>query len=289
MDITYQKLYTYDHVRQLLATDGSNCFCGDNGPMNKNPVKVHKGLDNDVIFRVLGPDRVPYAIGCDEEVYGRIIDTDNQTIIFEKLCRLGPAKGIIHFELDSGDIVDIPAATYKLVILRISNFAKGYPGYNIAKPLFSDLYDNVSMELEITDQAIANPVPSIVYEPKHWTPDRFQPPTGFPINSFYTGRIPGSRVLNHKESIHTFSTFTECFTGVLQVWGTLDETPDAYLDNSRWFPIFPSSTGVDIQYINYTGTQYWSFTGNYMWLKFRYIPSTDVLNPGIFRKLIVRP
>lgn len=289
MDITFHKVFMYDHIRQLLAVGDTFCPCKDNGPMNKDILKAHKGVDNNLIFRVLGPDRVPYDVACGQEVYGRIIDTDNNCIVVEKLARLGPAKGIIQLELNAGDIADIPAARYRLVLIRVEPFAEGYPGYNKNLPLYSDVNDNVAMEIDITDQAEANPVPSIVYTPEMWTPDFLAPVNGPRTPCFYTGRIPGSRVLNHKEGVHTFSTYTENFTGTLEIWGTLEETPDAYLDDTRWFRIFPSSMSADIQYFTYTGTQSWSFEANFMWLKFRYIPSTAVLDPGIFKKLIVRP
>ena len=288
MDVTFHKLFLYDHVRQLLAVGDDLCPYKDNAPMNKNPIKIHKGLDNSVIFRVLTPDRIPYDVSCGQEVYARIIDTTNSTVVLEKLCRLGPAKGLITLLLDGGDIVDIPAARYSLVLVRTDSIADGFPGYNSQKPLYSDLYDNVAMELIITEQAIKQPVPSIVYETADWTSDLLSPVQGFPRPCFYTGRIPGARVLNHKDGVHTFSTQTSNFTGTLQLWGTLEETPNPYLDETRWFRIYPSTMSADIKYQAYTGTQSWSFSANFMWLKFRYLPSTDVLDPGIFQKLIVR-
>jgi hypothetical protein len=289
MDISIHKLFLYDHVRQLLAVDGEMCLCRDNGPMNKTPVKAHRGIDNEIIFRVLTPDRIPFDIQCGQEVYARIIDPDNDAVVLEKLCVLGPAKGLIKLILNAGDIVDIPAATYRMVLVRTEPFAEGYAGYNLQKPLYSDLNDNVAMEIIITDQATANPVPSIVYTPEMWTPDVLTPIIGAQRPCFYTGRIPGSRVLNHKDGVHTFSTYTQNFTGTLQIWGTLDETPDPYLNDARWFKIYPSNMSVDIDYVTYTGTRSWSFEANFMWMKFRYLPSTAVLDPGVFCKLIVRP
>ena len=50
MDVSYHKVYTYDHVRQLLAIGDTFCPLKDNGPMNKNPILAHKGLDNKHIF-----------------------------------------------------------------------------------------------------------------------------------------------------------------------------------------------------------------------------------------------
>jgi len=289
VDVSFNKVYMYDHVRQLLVLGDTFCACkGDNGPMNKNPIKAHKGIDNKIIFRTLGPDRIPYDIGCGEQVYARIIDPDNRMVVLEKLCRLGPAKGIITLELDSGDIVDVHAGLYEMVLIRTENFVANIPGYYVEKPLYSDMYDNVNMEIEITEQAMKAPLPSVIYEPKDWTPDILIPTFGPPTPCFYTGRIAGARVLNHKESVHSFSTYTEDFTGRLEIWGTLEETPDPYLQESRWFRIYPSSMSTDIEFISYTGTQAWTFSANFMWLKFRYFPSTEVLYPGILKKLIVR-
>jgi hypothetical protein len=288
MDVTFHKMYLYDHVRQLLAVGDTFCSCKDNGPMNKNPIKAHKGIDNKVIFRVLGPDRVPMDIACNQQVYARIIDPDNRTVVLEKLCRLGPAKGIITLELDSGDIALIAAGLYTMVLIRTEQFIVNVPDYYIEKPLYSDYDDNVSMEIEITEQAFKAPLPSITLLPEDWTPDILVSTAYAPAPCFYSGRIPGARVMNHIDSVHSFSTYTKNFTGVLEIWGSLEETPDPYLSAARWFKIYPSTMSQDIEFIGYTGTQAWTFSANFLWLKFRYFPSTAVLDPGILAKLIVR-
>lgn len=288
MDITFNKVYLYDHVRQLLAVGDTFCNCKDNAPMSKNPLKAHKGLDNRLIFRVLGPDRVPADVSCNQQVYARIIDPENRTVVLEKLCRLGPAKGIVTLELNSGDITDIHAGLYTMVLIRTEQFVVNVPDYYIEKPLYSDFDDNVAMEIEITEQALKSPVASITFLPEDWTPDLIVSTGSPPLPCFYTGRIPGGRVLNHKESVQSFSTYTENFTGVLEIFGSLEETPDPYLNHTRWFKIFPSTLSNDIVFTGYTGTQAWTFSANFMWLKFRYTPSQAVLDPGIMKKLIVR-
>jgi hypothetical protein len=288
MDISINKVYLYDHVRQLLAVDDVFCPLKDTGPMNKNPILVHKSLDNKIIFRALGPDRIPVDIACTQQVYARIIDPTNNTVVLEKLCSLGPAKGLINLMLDSGDTIDISAGLYNMVLIRTEEFVTDIPGYYVEKPLYSDMNDNVSMEVEITEQAFKAPLPSVTILPENWTPDILASISGAPRPCFYTSRIPGARVLNHKESVHSFSTYTERFTGILEIWGSLEETPDAYLNDARWFRIYPSSMNDNIEYINYTGTQAWTFKENVMWLKFRYLPSTEVLDPGLFKKLIIR-
>jgi hypothetical protein len=287
-DITFNKVYMYDHVRQLLAVGDTFCPLRDNGPMNKNIIKCHKGLDNKVIFRVLGPDRVPYDISCGEQVYARIMDPDNRMVVLEKLCRLGPAKGLITLELNGGDLVDIHPGIFTMALIRTEEFVVNMPDYYIEKPLYTDMNDNVEMTIEITEQALKAPLKSLILEPNDWTKDLSIPTFGPITPSFYTGSIPGGRVLNHINSVHSFSTYTQNFTGILEIWGSLEETPDPYLSPMRWFKIYPTSMSQDIQFIGYSGTQAWTFAANCMWLKFRYIPSTEVLDPGILQKLIVR-
>lgn len=288
MDITFHKVFLYDHVRQLLAVGDTFCPLRDNGPMNKNPIKAHKGVDNKIMFRALGPDRVPYDISCGEQVYARIMDPDNRKVVLEKLCRLGPAKGLITLELTGGDLVDVHAGIFTMALIRTEEFVVNMPDYYIEKPLYSDMNDNVEMIIEITEQALKAPLKSLTLEPKDWTTDLSIPVSGPITPSFYTSSIPAGRVLNHVNSVHSFSTYTQNFTGILEIWGSLEETPDPYLSPTRWFKIYPTSMSQDIQFIGYSGTQAWTFAANCMWLKFRYIPSTEVLDPGILQKLIVR-
>lgn len=287
MQVNIQKVFLYDHVRQLTVVGDNFCPCKDNGPMNKNPIRAHKGIDNKIVFRALGPDRIPYDIACNQQVYARIIDPDNNTVVIEKLCRLGPAKGIITLELDSGDIAEIHAGLYNMVLIRTEEFVSNVPGYYVELPLYSDYDNNISMEIEITQQGFKTPIDSVVLTPDDWTPDILVPTFGPPTPCFYSSRIPGARVMNHVDSVHSFSTYTENFTGILEIWGSLEQTPDPYLNN-RWFKIYPSTMSQDIEFVNYTGTQAWTFSANFMWLKFRYFPSTEVLDPGIIKKLIVR-
>jgi hypothetical protein len=289
MDVTFHKLYLYDHVWQLLAVGDSFCPYKDNGPMNNNiSMKAHKGLDNKLIFRVLGPDRSPQDIASNQQVYARIIDPDNRKVEIEKLCRLGPAKGIITLELDSGDLALIHAGLHEIVLIRTEDFVANIPGYYVEKPLYSNMNDDVAMQIEITEQAFKTPSPSITIFREHWSQDVIPSLSKSPAPCLYTSRIPGGRVRNHINSVHTFSTYTENATGVLEIFGSLESTPDPYLQSTHWTKIYPSSMSRDIRYKGYTGTQAWTFAANFMWIKFRWTPSTEVLDAGKMTKLIVR-
>jgi hypothetical protein len=256
--------------------------------MATTPLRAHKGLDNKLLFRVLGPDRIPYNVQSNQQVYARIIDPENNTVVIEKLCKLGPAVGLITLELNGGDIATVHAGMYSIVLIRTEDFVVGIPDYYVEKPLYVDMANNVGMTLEITEQAFRAPIKSVTYNAADWTQGLNVHPSGLIEPSFYTGRIPGGRILNHTNSVHSFSTYTENFTGKLEAWGSLEEAPDPYVSDTRWFKIYPSTMSQDIEYIGYTGTQAWTFQANFMWIKFRYTPSTAVLDAGKFVRLIVR-
>lgn len=289
MQTSVHNLYQYDQVYQLLFADDMTCYCRDNGPMTQINLKAHKGIDNSLVFRVLDPDRAAVNM-CNYQIYGRISDPTNGTIVLEKLARQGSAKGIVFFELDSGDITDIHSGTYNFVLIATQPFVTGYHeiGATIEKPLYVNYNNDVQMTIVITEQALHDPVPSVIIHETDWTGDSFFPTGCQPSFGFYSKAIAGARVLNHRSSVHSFSTYTENFTGTLEIYGTLDETPSPYLDSSRWFKIYPSTMSNDIEYIAYTGTSAWTFQANIMWIKLRYLPSTQVLNPGKMKKIIFR-
>ena len=124
---------------------------------------------------------------------------------------------------------------YTMSVIRTEDFIAGVADYYIEKPMYSDMNDNVEMQLEITEQAFKSPMPSIILEPKDWTPDLSVPPSGPITPSFYTGRIPGARIQNHINSVHSFSTYTQSFTGILEIWATLVEAPNS--SNIPWLTL----------------------------------------------------
>lgn len=289
MDTSFNKVYLYENIRPLLVLGDTFCLCKDNGPMHKHRIKAHKGIDNKLVFRALGPDRAPVDVACDQQIYARIIDPASNLVVLETLATTGPARGIITVILDSGDTEPLHVGVYHLVLIRAQNFVSNVDDYYLERPLFADFDDNIGMELELTEQAYKSPKPSAVLLAKDWTPDMITcPDYGIRKKCYYTKSIPGGRVSNHVDAVHTFSVNTTGFTGTLEVWGTLEESPGPYLNDRTWFKIYPSTMSQDIEFYDYTGTQAWSFSANFMWLKFRYIPSTQLADPGTVNKLIVR-
>ena len=296
IETSLHKLYTYDHIRRLLINDSTiRCFTTDNAPMNKKPIKIHKGLDNHVVFRVFDPDRNPAKV-CGFNLFGRIFNTENRELVLEKPCTTNSATGMLFLDLDEGDLADLPQGLYDLVIVKQESLVAGVTGENVTTALYTDFDSNISATLLLSPQAERVPRESHVIGVDDWSPAQIlKNGTGPLVRHFYSSAIPGARVHNHTHSTHSFSVnVADCdgsgpFTGTLEVFGTLDENPDPSPSTHGWFPIDIGSEAKGLlTFQDYYGTDMFFFVANIMWLKFVYTPSHEVQAPGVITKVIVR-
>ena len=276
----------YDVIRRLLLMDGHLCIIDrDTAPMNKYNLKLHRGTDNTLYFRVFGPDGVPVNL-CAYSLFARFIDTHSGEIILEKICYTGTALGMVTLEVDEGDMNKFSEGLYNMVILAERPFvANATVGEMRTIPLYSDLDRNLTFVVEVTGQAIEPLKRSHVITQDDWTPvdNTLEGST----MEYYSSAITGNRLQNHINGTHTYSVFAENFTGTLEIFGTLEETPNPDLARG-WARIYPSSGTDRITFINFTGTEAFEFQANIMWLKFRYTPDPDIQDNGTINKIIAR-
>jgi len=289
MEITQHKLYAYSDVRRLLLRgDEFSEYNKDNANMNTRNMKLHKGVDNILYFRAFSPNGVPSNV-TQYKLYGRIIRPDTGEQVLERLCQLGVADGTINLSINEGDLVDIEPGLYNIAIVGTQDLIQSNVGETTLTPFFTDFSSNVAATVEITDQIQREPVPSIELTSNSWTEDREDNGIDPGLTSFFISQaIPGSRSRNHVHNVHTFSVETDAFYGRVEVLGTLDLTPNP--DPKRgWFTISALDLGEDfIEFVNVTGNRFFTFEGNYMWIKFKYTPSIEVVAPGSLVKLIAR-
>lgn len=292
MEVTYNKLFLYDDVRRLLMdVDGTLCNITDNAPMNKKTMKVHKGIDNKLSFRVFDPDRKPVNV-CKYNIFARIFNIENRELVLEKQCTTNSATGMIFLSLDEGDLANVSVGTYDIVLVGQEDFVYDVVGEKTTIPFYVDYDRNISTQLIVTGQAERVPVPSIIIdEDNGWTETQvLLDGKGPMVSQFHSEIIPGARVRNHINGVHSFSVYTDeenKFTGTLEVLGTLDLSPKSD-PNVGWFRI-SVVTGSDVlEFIDFFGTEAFTFTTNVMYLKFRYTPSHEISNPGKIKKIIVR-
>ena len=252
--------------------------------MNRKTIKMHKGTDNEVVFRALDPNNTPVSL-CSYHVYIRVFDGQKQ--ILEHECQLRPRAGVFSVNITEGDLADILPGYYKAAIVASDSnelFVTDQPVF----PLFTDFASNAEFTVEVTQQAERQPEMTYTINETNWTElRRSDRVTGY-TSEFFSSSIPANRTRNNLNSVHSYSVHAENYTGRLYVYGTLDETPST--DGTGWFIIDTMESNEDyIQFIQYTGVRHFSFVGNFMWVRFVYSPDDLVVTDnGDIKRISVR-
>ena len=121
---TLNKLYDYIYTVNLVFMDDSmTAIREDNVPMNNlRPIKVFKGVDNTVRFRVFDPDRKPINVGTGECDYlAKIFDAQTNEHIIDRYLTFDTSTEIISIgtavDPSSGTLpASVPPGTYTVLI-----------------------------------------------------------------------------------------------------------------------------------------------------------------------------
>ena len=259
-----------------------------NSPLNRKTIKIHKGVDNSIRFRVLNPDRK--IVSVDHlSIRCRFISTENNERVLDKFAQLTSSKGDVKLNISEGDLVPIAAGFYNLIVTGEEALLPGVVGSeNFATPFYVDTAGDIIATVEIVASADPTTTPSVEIlkndEQDDW---RIANEVGAPT-TFYSSAIPGARIKNHINAVHTFSVATTAFTGTLQLKGSLDLQPSADIRN--YFPIDITSGTDIITFTNFTGITSHTFEANFLWMIFVYIPDTSLPppGPGVIDKVLLR-
>lgn len=279
-------LYRYDTWHDLLFDNGSITTANnltDNRNMNNKLVKLHKGVDNLIRFRVFNSDRKKAKIDH-LVVKGTFINKENRERVLTVHGDMDCARGLFNITVPEGDLVNIAAGFYDLVITGEENFIPGQTGEMVATPFFTDNISNVHLEAEITDRVEKDPLPTI--EITDWT---LTSATVEDVRThmYYSQPVEASRLKNVKNGTHTMTVKANAFRGKLYVCGSLDHIPPSASDFERYFKMNVTDTEDEIQFgiidqagfiQPFSGMDAWTFQSNVMWMIFYWV-ATD--NKGI--------
>jgi hypothetical protein len=267
------KLFSYENRMDLMYVDSQlrSCEVTNNSPLNKKIFKIHKGVDNQIRFRVLNPDRKRVSVDH-LSIRARFINTENQERVLDRFADLVPnTKGDIRLTIYEADLVDIAPGFYTMVITGEEEMISGLAaGENIQTPFFLDNAGDIVATVEIVGAADVTITTSA-------TPG---------YTRFMSSAIPGARLQNYTNSVHSFSAATTGFTGTLEVRGTLDHIPTG--DINDYFPIDITSGTQIITFDDYTGITAHSFEANFMWIIFTYETQNSLPSNGTLDKVLVR-
>lgn len=291
--MNFVKLYRYPKTVDLLLVDNVDFrnIRTDNDPMNRNVIKLHRGVDNEIRFRVFNADRKP--VGVDHlKVRTRLINIQNGELVLQRDASISPEKGFMQLRVYEGDLVDVAPGFYQLSIVGQEALIPEKDGDNLYTPFYTDFGNNIVATVEVTEAALRTPAPSYTITDDEWRVTTLpgvvalgDPQT---IRVLRTKSIPASRVRNHINALHTVAVFTEGYTGRLQVYATLELQPPEQL--RHWFPVDITTASDYIEFENSTTSTSFTFTANFMWLTFAAIPdpSVPLSEAGKIKKIILR-
>lgn len=225
-------------------------------------LKIYRGVDNRVEFRVKSSDQKPVNITNRTFVFN-LISRESQELLIKKDCSLIDATtGKIFLSLLDRELLDIEAGLYQYSIhYEVRNYVDDYYTVSERRPVYVDAQYGASQTIEILPDISGEPVVSQeVKEVKFYTD--FTPAGDF----FISGRFDARAAFNTPTSIHTFQLFMTNYTGRVSIQGSLDNGGDP----QKW---------VDIQTFDYVNSnmQYVNLIGKYNWFRIKYQPSTSGL------------
>lgn len=274
-------LYLYDNEIQLLYVDRfMKQFNTDNKPMNNTPIKIHKGIENEIKFRVHNPDRKLENING-FSIRAALISTESSERVLEKMCLLSAEKGLFSLHITDSESERIAAGFYNLVITAQESFVTSVVGEVLSSPFYSDTSGNIISAVEVLDVASTTPIPTVELLGSSFTESNETPGR----RTFISSAIPASRVRNSMSGLHTLAIYAKNFTGTVFLKGSLDNTPSVLI--ADYFDIDITSLQSEVEYVDFTGIDPIAFSANFMWLKvvFQY---DDMINQGTIDKILVR-
>lgn len=244
-------------IPRYLVNDRINVITSDAGftveyrPVYSRTIKIYRGIDNTIQFRMLNADQKPVRIN--DNIYIVIFDEENNKIL-EKKCTItddgssSATKGMFHINILENDLL---------------NLKQQYLKYNIyinSDETNSVTYSNRNFESAGIIYLDANAYPG----PKPST----EVVNFYPLNNFWyagnddTNKIPAQPGINGNEALHTVVIYTNGYIGTVEIQATLD---NQITDMNNWSTV---STIV------FNGSEaepvYNNFNGVFSYLRFKF-------------------
>jgi len=241
------RLFLYENTIDLVIEAG-NLYV-DNRNMNLKKQVAHKGVTNEITFTVRDRDRKPQNVQGSQMFAHIIHPTTGRRLVSRELERKSQV-GIVKLYLTESDLQSIPAGLYLAVITRNTPQAGELPVY-------TDQNNNISFDIEITDQAFVTP------KPTQKTSNFVQLSTDF-INGetiLVSDILFGNVKFNHAHPNHSQVLKLDDFSGDIYIQAScFSEVDNTNSDSTQWFTVkrltFTEATS-DIQSFTYSVNAEW--------------------------------
>ena len=267
MDHGDHKLFLYNDMIDLVIT--TNSVTTDNRPMNNRKLTAHKGLTNTITFNIRNRDRKLQSVFTDELV-AYLVNPQTKRRMLTKRLENSSSVGITKLYLTEGDLQNITAGLYKMYIVKneATNDA-------ISVPLYTNQNNAVNFDIEITDDAFVEPVPT--QETSTFLQVE-KNSTGI-ANIFSTSALLGNVERNYLFAHHSVAIYPDAYTGNVKIQGScIESSPDLDDASADWFTL------ETVALTNESNIVYRNFTVNANWIRVLSLP--DDANSSITKVML---
>lgn len=224
------RLYLYENQVELVVT--TDAIYVDNRPMNNKKLVAHKGLNNEIIFNIRNRDRKLQNVFSDSLVAYLVNPYTRKRLLTKRLENTSEV-GIVKLTLAKGDLQNIGSGLHKVYITRTTQ-------ENEDLPLFSSQNNDVNFDIEITDEAFVEPVPT---QETTVITQMANTALGASANIFVSDAMYGNLDRNFHNAQHSIGMYVSTFTGNLKIQAScLSGVPDTDPSSHDWFDVSNIST-----------------------------------------------
>lgn len=246
------RLFLYENKIDLVVEAG-NLYV-DNRNMNLRKQVAHKGVTNEITFTVRDRDRRPQNVQGTQMFVHIVHPRTGRRLVSRELERKSDV-GIVKLYLTESDLNGIPAGLYVGVVTRNTMQAGDLPVY-------TDQNNNITFDIEITDQAFVTPAPT-------QTTSNFVKLSTDIINGeniWVSDLLLGNVKYNHAHPNHSQVLKLDDFTGDIYIQASCySEVDNTNAESTQWFTVkhltFTDST---------TGPELVNFSVNAEWIRVVY-------------------
>lgn len=251
----YINAYYYPNQVNILF-DKDSTLTTRNKVVYARTIKLHRGIDNTVVFTVKNSDQKPVDLTGYTAELNIIDDSDQSQLVQITGTATDAAKGLFQFVVSEIDLLSLDRNQYYYAIRFISSLG-------VAAPAYVDDYWNARGQIEIGDgfrprfqNSEVLTFTNITDPVKYTSIKRGTYPTGY-------------------NTLHSFQLYFDNFTGTLTPQVTTSMLPE--IPDNEWIDLSP------VIYSSQTETAHISFEGTYTAIRFK-----ATFSSGSITKILAR-
>jgi len=195
--------YLVSNRTTIVANDAG--FITEYRPVYNRHVKVYRGIDNDLEFRILNADQKP--VDLTGKTIKFVAFADNNNLVIERDGTNNSLKGLATVKITDSDTLDLKDQflSYNITIVEDAT--------NDKTLTYSNSHFSQAGTIELS--SLAFPGPKATNEISSFTQLEEDGP-------WFSNIITAEPGINGNNALHTIAVYTTAYTGTLKVLATLD-------------------------------------------------------------------